>query len=94
MAEGLSRSRWLKTIYLQHNGISDMAAQGFAEALGRSNVFLEHLDLSYNRINDSGGELLAMCLKSNTSLCKLNLKKNNLEDSSGRMFVSYLAVNH
>jgi len=42
--------------------------------------------LSHNKINDAGGELIAMSLATNKSLSKLNLKRNNLKFTSGAMF--------
>jgi len=42
--------------------------------------------LSYNQINDYGGELLVISLETNTSLQYLSLKRNNLKDSMENMF--------
>jgi hypothetical protein len=51
---------------LKGNYAGDEAAKVFAEAMMRDgHVRLESLDLSYNRINDAGGEILAEALATN-----------------------------
>ena len=54
---------------------------------------MENLDLSYNKINDSGGELLALSLKNNSTLTKLSLYKNNLKFTTGAFFVNSMRLN-
>jgi hypothetical protein len=49
--------------------------------------------LSYNNINDAGGELLAISLRQNTTLIRLNLKRNNLRETSGLLFIDMIQMN-
>ncbi|CDW86885.1 UNKNOWN [Stylonychia lemnae] len=93
VAEGLSRSKQLKYMFLQYNSLSDEAAKTFSEALIKSSINIEHLDLSHNKINDAGGELIAMSMSQNKSLSKLNLKRNNLKITSGAMFAKSVKSN-
>eukprot|EP00347_Sterkiella_histriomuscorum_P017960 403347321 len=93
VAEGLSRSRQLKALILQYNSLSDEAAKTLAEALAKPTVNIEHLDLSHNKINDAGGELIAISLGQNSSLSKLNLKSNNLKETTGSLFAKSVKQN-
>lgn len=65
VAEGLARSKSLKSLNLRNNGAMDEAALAFAEALDRASVVLEVLDLSKNKISDVGGAFLAKTLERN-----------------------------
>lgn len=59
IGEGLGRTKWLKTLILKKNELRDETVKEIAEALQKSNVKLQYLDLSSNLINDAGGNLLA-----------------------------------
>lgn len=65
VAEGVIRSKTLKTVILPFNNLSDDSARAFSDAISKAGCPLETLDLSYNKINDSGGELIAISLKDN-----------------------------
>ena len=66
--------------------MSDEAAKSLAEALSKPTINLEYLDLSHNKINDAGGELIAASLSVNCTLSRLNLKRNNLKTTTGATF--------
>lgn len=70
---------------LQQNSLSDETAKVLSDQLCKRSQSIKHLDLSYNKINNAGGELLAKSLSQNISLSYLNLKRNNLKETTGHI---------
>ncbi|TNV84842.1 hypothetical protein FGO68_gene16571 [Halteria grandinella] len=83
----------IKYLNLHSNQISDESAQAFAEQLSRHGLYLVHLDLSHNKINDAGGEYLAECLSQNHTLQSLNLKRNNLKETTAPLLFKHIQLN-
>ena len=84
----------LKYVSAKNNGFKDEAAKSISDGLKCPYIQLAGLDLSSNKINDAGGELIAEALSTNMSLNYLNLASNNLRASSAAVFVSSLKDNY
>lgn len=72
----LSRLSSLRQLFLSNNNISTNGINSFYDYLSQSNCSLEVLDLSWNKIDAEGANLLAQSLKKNTSLKILYLGMN------------------
>ena len=96
MGEALVESNLfsLKYISAKNNGLKDEAAKAISDGLKCPYIQLAGLDLSSNKINDAGGELIAEALSTNMSLNYLNLSSNNLRATSAAVFVTSLNENH
>ncbi len=93
VAEGVARSRQLKYLSLQHNFLMDETAKWLSDAVQRPTVQLEFLDLSCNKINDAGGELIGIALSKNRTIQRLNLRRNNLNEQTGYTILESVRFN-
>ena len=74
------------------HGIRPRAAASISEALA-VNSNMTHLNLSMNRIGDSGAGSLSEALSVNTTLIDLNLSDSTIGDSGARSLSEALSVN-
>ena len=81
IAEGLETNSTLKTLNLNHCGITLEGIQNVAQAL-TLNKTLENIDIGGNKITDTGVICLARALKANIGLAYLNLAECDMTDES------------
>ncbi|KAI8897574.1 hypothetical protein BC833DRAFT_526913 [Globomyces pollinis-pini] len=75
---------------MPYHGLGPLGAQALSKVL-EVNTFINHLDLSYNCIED-GGQFLGLGLCINTTITYLNLGYNNLK-SAGAQLSTMIADN-
>lgn len=66
----------MQILYLDGNRIGDVGVAYIADMLLRSD--LKELNLKRNKISDEGAKVLAVALKTNTSLEMIDLRCNNI----------------
>ena len=71
----------------------DLRLQDIAASLKLSNFTLAELDLSNNKIGDSGAKELAAALHTNTSLIELKVSDNKVGDTGAMEFSAALQKN-
>ncbi len=84
----------VQNLSLRSNQLDDVAAQNLSFALGdtrRQNSKLLTLNLSCNKITDTGAICLARSLRTNRSLLSLNLSQNFLTDVGAKSFADVIS---
>lgn len=87
LCDGLVGSN-VKSLYLEGNRISDLAALG--KVLECNSCRIQELYLGSNRVHALGAKQLASCLITNRSLRKLYLESNNIGTEGALAFVIVL----
>ena len=96
LAKALRVNISVKTLDLSQNFLSNKGAKALAEMLGAesSRTTLEHVDLSYCRIESEGAQRLVQALCVNTSVKTLKLSGNHLlGDKEAKAFAEMLGGN-
>ena len=91
LAEYVSVSAVLKTLYLGRSEIGDAGAAALGEAL-KVNAVLNTIGLGYNRIGDQGAAAIAGALEVNAVLNTLNLKENNIGPDGAKAIAKAVAA--
>ena len=92
----LERSHTIRELVLSSCHVDDEGATLLCQGLGCTEYsisYLCHLDLSFNRIHDSGAVELAAFLEGDFILEKLNLASNAIGDAGASSFCHALVVN-
>ena len=90
---GLGRNSVLSTLNLSRNRIGQPGASSMGRLLSSEGCALRHLELEWNEITGSGGELLARSIASNVSLSHLSLASNGLGHRGIVALAASLAAN-
>ncbi len=65
LMDGLERNSFLKDLNLRHNYIDHPGAVRIAKLFDSAKIILDKLNLSENRLGDSGGTLIARAFAKN-----------------------------
>ncbi|XP_078060640.1 NACHT, LRR and PYD domains-containing protein 3-like isoform X2 [Mustelus asterias] len=84
----------IQELNLNVNDLSDSCAEDLASALSTNRSLID-LNLSYNKLGDSGVKLLSVALRNpDCKIQKLHLFRNDLSDSCAEDLASALSTNH
>jgi len=90
ISSALLTNRGLESLHLSYNHVGDVGAKEITSALQIHELFF--LDLSFNKINEKGGEFFGNMLRKNKTLTDLNLGNNELGDEGGHVLFDALTT--
>ena len=93
LAQLLSSSQCLETLYIHSNSLSSDSITELVHALSHPNCSLKTLDLSLNPIGDEGAAALAQSIAKNKTITSLWLSQCDITATGGAELASSVTVN-
>lgn len=92
IVKSLQKISSLTKLYLNHNKITDEAADDIAAAIS-CNIYLQELNVGGNCLQSSGAIVILRSLQRISSLIKLDLNESNITDKAANDIASAISCN-